>query len=128
MKKLLKVAILALAVVPLASCLELALLGIDVRPCNGGIADAGICVQIKGDLCICDHCGGYADDQGGRAGPHTFKNGGPSQGPCPGIGGPCTPSGLAHDHEYEVPPAMLYTAPTGSASTTNPPITGQQIQ
>ena len=48
-----------------------------------------------GTYCYCDTCGGIADDLGGIAGPHNFKNSS-SHGPCPGIGGSCHPTGFAY--------------------------------
>ena len=114
LKKMLVFGMLSVACASLSGC-ELVVMGIILpKPCKGGIADAGICVEIKAPLCVCDYCGGYAEGDT-VAGYHTYKNGGPSQGDCPGIGGPCTPSGLAHDHEHQIPPGMLNTG----ASTTS---------
>lgn len=65
----------------------------EVDFCDVWNPDAGVCLpklRLKGALCTCNYCGGIAFGER-IAAEHTYRNGGPSQGRCPGSGGACTP-------------------------------------
>ena len=94
----------ALALLP--SCDLIAVGSVLVVPCDGGVN--GLCARIQGPICECHYCHGYAPGTS-VAGYHLYQNSS-SGGPCPGIGGSCTP--VFDEQAPGSPPVLIREMPT----------------